>query len=642
MRTRSPILAALLAGALVACGGGSTSTTPGVTPAPIDPGAPASATEPAAPSGPTAEEARGFTAEVDRELRRLYVEQSRAEWAKQTDITPDHEAAAATASEALMSYLTTAIKASRKFDPIMDRLDPDTRRQIHLLRIAGTPAPDDPAKAAELARLTTEMDATYGKTKACDARGPTVSGGAAPAKSGGKCRDLGQLEDVLAKSRKPAELLAAWQGWHDAAGHAIKPMYEQFVPLANEGARGVGFANVGEMWRSGYDMTPDQFSAEVDRLWGQVEPLYQELHCYARRKLNKRYGDKVVPKTGPVPAHVFGNMWSQTWGYIYPELEPYKGVAQLDVSPALVKQKYDAIKMVRLAEAFFTSLGFDPLPETFWQRSMFVKPKDKEVVCHASAWDVEFENDLRIKMCIKPNHEDLATIHHELGHNYYFNKYYTLPTVYQTGANDGFHEAIGDTITLSMTPTYLNKVGLLGKVVSNDKAVINKQMDVALDKIAFLPWGLLVDQWRWDVFAGKVKPEDYNSHWWALRLRYQGIVPPVERTAADFDPGAKYHVPANVPYTRYFLSTVLQFQFHRALCQKAGQTGPLHLCSIHGSKEAGEALQAMLALGASKPWPVALEAMTGERQMDAGALLEYFAPLRTWLEEQNKGQTCGW
>jgi peptidyl-dipeptidase A len=611
---------------LVACGGGTSGSSdqhPGSQPG----------TEPGQPPGeagnqPTAEQARAFVARTDAELRRLYTGQSQAEWAKQTNITPETEAVAARAGAEVMTFVTKAIKESRTFDPILASLDPDTQRQIHLLRIAGTPAPDDPAQAAELAEVSTKMDATYGKAKACD-------------ESGKKCRDLQALEEVLAHSRKPAELLAAWKGWHDSAGGAVATMYPRFVELANAGARGVGFSDIGVMWRSGYDMAPEDFEKEAGRIWGQVEPLYKDLHCYARRRLNKKYGDKVVAKTGPIPAHLLGNMWAQEWNNIYPELEPYKNVAQLDVTPALKKQKYDAVKMTRTAEGFFTSLGLDPLPATFWERSMLTKPEGKEVVCHASAWDVTFSDDLRIKMCIRPTHEDLVTIHHELGHDYYFHYYFKLPMLYQNGANDGFHEAIGDTIALSMTPSYLKQIGLLKKVVENQKATLNQQMIVALQKVSFLPFAMLVDQWRWDVFSGKVRPEQYNQHWWELRTKYQGIAPAVSRDGA-FDPGAKYHIPGNTPYMRYFLSTVLQFQFHRALCKKAGHTGPLYECSIFGNKDAGEALRAMLALGASKPWPDALEAMTGERQMDANALIEYFAPLQAWLAEQNQGQSCGW
>jgi peptidyl-dipeptidase A len=395
------------------------------------------------------------------------------------------------------------------------------------------------------------------------------------------------------------------------------------------------------MWRSGYDMTPEAFEKETNRLFEQVKPLYQDLHCYVRGRLHKTYGDK-VPETGPMPAHLLGNMWAQDWVNIYSLVEPYPGRSSLDVSGALETQKWDAVRMAKTAEGFFTSLGLPSLPATFWERSMLTKPRDREVVCHASAWDVTFAGDVRIKMCLKPTEEDLMTIHHELGHDYYYLAYYKLPALFQSGANDGFHEAIGDTIRLSMTPAYLKQIGLVDKVVTDKQGEINAQLKMALEGVAFLPFGLLIDQWRWDVFSGKTKPADYNKAWWALRLKYQGIVPPVARTEEDFDPGAKYHIPANTPYMRYFLARILQYQFYRSMCKAAGYKGPLNACSFYGSKDAGKKLWAMLSLGASKPWPDALEVVTGTRQIDAGAILEYFAPLQAWLKEQNKGQKCGW
>jgi peptidyl-dipeptidase A len=660
---------------LAACGGSKTPAPTALPDSPADTGTTGTTTPgPAKPTVNTAAlvaEAKQFAQEADAELKRLYIEASVAEWANQTDITDEHEKAAAKANEALASGLTRLIKASRKFEAVQDRLDPDTRRQLWLLKIAGQPAPDDPAEAEELAKLATEMTSTYGKGKVCDASKP--KGGAPKQKQlddlvakinaeqdekkkakleadraklqkrfdAAYCKDLDALSKVLQRSRKPAELLAAWQGWHDNVGKAVRPLFTRYVELANAGARGVGFKDVSTMWKSGYDMPPDKFEQEVDRLWNQVKPLYTQLHCYTRRGLNKIYGDAVVPKTGPIPSHVTGNMWAQSWGYLYKELQPYPGVASIDVTPTLEK-KYTPQKMVQMAETFYTSLGMDPLPKSFWERSMFVKPKGKEVVCHASAWDVTMSNDLRIKMCINKNQEDLVTIHHELGHNYYFNYYHQLPVVYQNGANDGFHEAIGDTVALSMTPDYMKAKGLLAKVEKSDKATINQQMDVALDGIAFLPFGLLVDKWRWDVFSGKVKPDQYNKHWWDLKLKYQGVVPPVARTEAEFDPGAKYHIPGNTPYMRYFLARVLQYQFYRALCKKAGHEGPLHECSFYDNKAAGEALINMLKLGASRPWQDALAELTGQREMDATAILEYYAPLQKWLEEQNAGQQCGW
>ena len=592
--------------------------------------------------------AKPFVAAVNSELRKLVVDFLAAEWTNQTDITAEHQASAAKARELMAKGITRLIKESRKLDSVYAKLDADTQRQLLILKFVGQSAPDDPAQAEELARVAVEMTSIYGKGKVCSgakARGDDEAAATRDAASKvgeTHCKDLDALSKVLQTSRDPDELLAIWKGWHDTVGKAERALFMRYVELANAGARDVGFRDVSSRLRSNYDMPEDKFEAEVDRLWGQVLPFYTQLHCYMRRGLNKLHGDKVQPNSGPIFEHLTGNMWAQSWIYRYKELEPYKGVAPIDVTPVLEKT-YDSVRMVKMAEAFYTSIGMQPLPETFWQRSMFDKPKGKDALCHASAWDLTFNNDLRIKMCIIKNQEDLITIHHELGHNYYFNNYYTLPVLYQRGANDGFHEAIGDTITLSMTPEYLARMGLLTQVEKSDKATINEQMAVALERIAFLPFGLLVDKWRWDVFAGRVTPADYNKHWWDLKLKYQGIVPPVGRTEADlFDPGAKNHIVTNTPYMRYFLAHVLQFQFHRALCKKAGISGPLHECSIYGNKDAGEAFRKMLAMGASKPWQDALFSLTGQREMDASAILEYFAPLQNWLEEQNKGERCGW
>lgn len=582
----------------------------------------------AVPKPKTAADAQSFIARVNTDLKELWTEWSRAEWIKSTYITDDSELIAARANERQLAYAGQAIKEAASFNGV--EVDPVVRRQLDLLRRSQTmPAPSDAAKRKELTEIAAKMEGLYGKGEFCgdDRKGP--------------CRDLGQLSKVIAESRDYEATLEAWRGWRTVSP-PMRPMYERFVELTNEGAREIGFANLAELWKSNYDMAPDAFEAETDRLWSQVKPLYDQLHCEVRAKLSKHYGAEKVPPEGLIPAHLLGNMWAQEWANIYPLVEPYKGQGSIDVTKALVKAKYDPIKMVKTAEGFFTSLGLDPLPQTFWERSMFVQPKDRKVVCHASAWDVTFSNDLRLKMCIKIDAEDLITVHHELGHHYYFMYYHTLPVLFQNGANDGFHEAIGDAVALSITPGYLKKIGVLGDVPKNEKNLVNLQMQDALEKIAFLPFGKLIDQWRWDVFSGKTAPADYNKAWWALREKYQGIKAPVERTEAEFDPGAKYHVPANVPYTRYFLARVLQFQFHKAMCQAAGHTGPLHECSVYGNRAAGEKLEAMLRLGQSKPWPEALEAMTGSKAMDAGPLVEYFQPLMKYLEAQNQGRKCGW
>ncbi|RME22521.1 MAG: peptidase M2 family protein, partial [Deltaproteobacteria bacterium] len=486
-------------------------------------------------------------------------------------------------------------------------------------------SPADSAKRAELARLLTSMDARYGKAKVCGVRGEKG------------CLTLEQASAILATSRDYEKLLDVWKRWRDNFP-ASRAEYARFVELANEGARELGFSDLSEVWNGRYDMTPVEFEAEVDRLWKQVEPLYRQLHCYVRARLAERYGADKVPEGKPIPAHLLGNMWAQEWGNLFDLVAPLPGVSA-DLDEIIEQAGLDAVGMVKIAERFFTSLGMEPLPATFWKRSMFVRPRDREVVCHASAWDIDQYTDVRIKMCINPTEQDLVTIHHELGHVYYYLAYRNQDVLFRGGANDGFHEALGDLMALSVTPEYLERIGL----VQDAKTIeLNFLMKRALDKVAFLPWGLLVDKWRWGVFRGEIPPARYNEAWWQLRRTLQGIDAPVTRTAMDFDPGAKYHIPSNTPYMRYFLADILQFQFHRALCRAAGHTGPLYACSIYENKKVGERLRRMMAMGASRPWQDALEALTGERRMDASAIIEYFEPLVKWLEKRNAGRKCGW
>jgi peptidyl-dipeptidase A len=566
-----------------------------------------------------------FVRQVDEKLLALYRAAETAHWQHETDITDEHEAAAAAADEQTMAFLTKAITHAAT---LPEATDPAVARQIHLLKVAGTlPAPSDPAKRTELASIAANLSSTYGKGKWCRAEG--------------ECMDIGEISELLATSKDPAAMQAAWEGWHTISV-PMREEYTRFVALANEGAKEIGFSNTGELWRSGYDMPPAQIEAEVDRLWGQLGPLYDALQCHVRAELSEHYGPEVVPPTGPLPAHMLGNLWAQDWSAVYPIVEPNPGQPSLDVNKSLKEQSWDAQKMTKTAEAFFVSLGLDPLPATFWERSMFVQPEGREVVCHASAWDPSWSDDLRIKMCIEPTKEDLVTLHHELGHLYYYHYYLDQPTLFRNGANDGFHEAIGDTIALSITPSYLKQMGLLSEASEAPEAVVNAQMQVALERLAFLPFGLVVDKWRWEVFDGRITPAEYNAGWWRLRQQYQGVAPVATRGEEFFDAGAKYHVPANTPYLRYFLAHVLEFQLHRSLCQTAGHQGPLHSCSIYGSKEAGEKLRSLLEVGASKPWPDALEAATGQRELDASAMVEYFQPLMSYLQEKNKTRTCGW
>jgi peptidyl-dipeptidase A len=575
------------------------------------------------------EQARLFLDDAEARLFELGVKASRASWVQANFITEDTEQIAADANQAANALSVELAKKAQGFDGAT--LPPVMARKMKLLKLAaGFPAPGNLAEQKELAQVAASLDGDFGKGKWC------------PDRTSGKCLDVTAIAKLMAESRDEEELKRAWIGWH-SVGAPMRQRYARLAELGNKGSRELSFADAGALWRSNYDMAPDAFAAEVDRLWEQLRPLYLSLHAYVRGQLAKKYGNGVVPAKSPIAAHLLGNIWAQEWNNIYPLMDSPKPEQSYDLTKILQDRKTDARGMARYGEGFFTSLGFAPLPKTFWERSLFTKPADRDVVCHASAWDVDSKDDLRIKMCIQITQEDFVTIHHELGHNFYQRAYNTQPPLFQGSANDGFHEAVGDTIALSVTPEYLKKIAFI-EMVPPASGDIDYLLQQALAKVAFLPFGLVIDKWRWEVFSGQVKPEQYNQAWWELRLKYQGVAPPVARSESDFDPGAKYHVPGNVPYMRYFLARILQFQFQRALCREAGYSGPLHRCSIYGNKVAGRRLNEMLALGASKPWQEALETLTGEKQMDATALADYFAPLKVWLDDQNQknGYAVGW
>ncbi|MBX7481041.1 M2 family metallopeptidase [Qipengyuania qiaonensis] len=578
----------------------------------------------------TAQGAADWVAMVEKEMADFGVEYARVSWINSTYIIDDTDALAAKygaeATEMSVRYANEAAKYAQ-----VQGLDPEVARKLDILRNGIVmPAPVRVGAATELNEIATSLNSQYGKGKGT-LNGKEISGSDIEA-------EMGNLE------RTPAELAEMWASWHDSVGAPMRDDYLRMTGIANEGAKELGFADLGAMWRSNYDMDPDQFAAETERMWQEVKPLYMALHTYVRSKLNEKYGDEVQPATGPIRADLLGNMWAQEWGNIYPLVAPAgAGDIGYDLTELITQKGLDEIQMVRTGEQFFSSLGFAPLPGTFWDRSQFVKPQDREVVCHASAWDVDNVDDLRIKMCIKKNADDFVTIHHELGHNYYQRAYNKQDFLYLNGANDGFHEAIGDMVALSITPEYLVQIDMLdeSQVPGADKD-IGLLLRQAMDKVAFLPFGLMVDRYRWGLFDGSIPAEQLNKGWNDLRLEYQGITPPVERDETKFDAGAKYHVPGNVPYTRYFLARILQFQFFKAACDQAGWEGPLHRCSFYGNEEVGKNLNAMLEMGASRPWPDALEAFTGERQMSGKAMVEYFAPLKAWLDEQNAGKTEGW
>lgn len=575
---------------------------------------------------PPAETAEAFVARINAELADRRRELEAAAWVQMTYITEDTTLLLSKARERHAAWHRNAVRQARRYDG--QALAPNTRRALDLLKLGTSlPAPDDPDKRRQLTQIVTEMTGMYGRGKHCRSESDCLSGP--------------ELEALMQTSRDYDELLDAWQGWRTIA-RPMRDMYARYVELTNEGARELGYADLGEMWRARYDMRPEALEAEASRLWEQVKPLYEQLHCHVRARLGEFYGTDRVPPDQPIPAHLLGNMWAQSWDFLYDIVAPYPGAADFDVDATLRAKAYSPEALTRSAEDFYVSLGMHRLPETFWERSMFTKPRDREVVCHAQAWGLDGGNDLRIKMCIKQTYDELKVIYHELGHNYYLSAYKGQPPLFQASAHPGFHEAIGDTVTLSMTPDYLAEVGLIESADENLEADINRQMQMALREIALLPWTKLVDEWRWQVFSGQVTPGEYNRAWWALREQYQGVKPPVERSEADFDPGAKFHIAGNVSYTRYFLARILQFQLQRSLCRIAGAEGELRACSLYGNRDAGERLWALLEQGASQPWQDTLEAFDGTRAMDASALIDYFAPLMRYLQDQNASRRCGW
>ncbi|MEH6697693.1 MAG: M2 family metallopeptidase [Brevundimonas sp.] len=631
--TLTVAIGALVAGA-AGCAGlsnvmsGNDGAAPQLANSPVRPGAtpPALSETNLTGQAPTAAEATAFVADAEKQLAEASEYAGRVAWVRATNITYDTMWLEAKANA---EYTELSVKLANEAARFNDVEVPfDVRRKLNILTQGIVlPAPNKPGAATELAEITTRLDSTYATGK-FEYKGEMIT--------------LDEASRMLAESRDPAETKALYEGWR-----TISPVmaddYTRMVDIANEGARELGFDDVGAMWRSGYDMEPDAFAAETDRLWSQVQPFYENLHCYVRTRLFETYGADVQPDSGPIRADLLGNMWSQQWGNIYDVVAPKTGgTSSYDMTELLVDAGYDAEKMVRTGEGFYTSLGLAPLPDTFWERSQITRPEGREVVCHASAWDLDNLEDVRIKMCTQVNADDFYTVHHELGHNVYQRAYKDQPFLFKNGANDGFHEAIGDFVGLSaLTPTYLNQIGLLEEVPGADED-IPFLLKMALDKIAFLPFGLMVDRWRWDVFSGETSPEEYNEAWSANMLKYQGLVPPGDRPDNAFDPGAKYHIPGNTPYTRYFLAHIYQFQFHRAACEQIGWTGPLHRCSIYGNEAVGERFNAMMEMGQSRPWPEAMYAFTGQRTGDASAIADYFAPLNTWLTEQNEGKDCGW
>tara|TARA_B100000214_G_scaffold375507_1_gene362234 strand:- start:33 stop:1847 length:1815 start_codon:yes stop_codon:yes gene_type:complete len=571
-----------------------------------------------------------FLNEVEMQNLELGPVISSASWISSNFITYDSQKVIADYGT---RYTLDALEKARRassFDEL--EVSDEKRRMLNILKTSFVmPPPLDDELAAELSKITTSLEAMYGGGEHCF--------------EDGNCYDLEAFEAIIDNSRNPEELLRAWSGWHEIS-KPMKPMYLRMVEIGNQGANDLGYQNLSDLWFSKYDMPSDEFLMETDRVWEEVKPLYEALHCHVRAKLNEHYGDEIVSNSNPLPVHMLGNMWGQSWSNIYDLVYPKQDeISTVNLTKIIEERNLSEIDMVEYAEDFFISIGFEALPETFWERSLFVKPVDRSVVCHASAWNLDpANNDLRIKMCIEKNEEDFITIHHELGHIFYYQAYNHLPTLFQGGANDGFHEAFGDLLTLSITPEYLKKIDFINQEEADlaEEDFIGLLMKQALEGVVIIPWALMLDKWRAGIFKGDITEDNLNESWWEMRKNYQGIVPPSERSEAYFDAGAKYHIPGNTPYTRYYLARIMQYQFHEALCKESGFEGYLHECSVYGNKDAGEKIISTMAIGQSLPWQDAFEKITGSRELSGESILSYYAPLKTWLDEQNQNRTCGW
>jgi len=575
-------------------------------------------------AAPTAADAAAFVARAEADLAADSDFQSRAGWVQATYINSDTNWIVAKVGADSTDRAVRYAKEAAGFDGV--KVDEVTARKLYLLKQAVVlPASSRPGASRELADIAARLDTDYATAKLT---------------YNGRTLTLDDMEDLLRTSRDPNETRALWEGWRAVSAPQMTADYKRLVELANEGARELGYPDTGALWRSWYDMPPEAFAAKTDAVWNQVKPLYSKLECYVRERLNQKYGPAIQPATGPIRADLVGNMWTQHWGNIYDLVAPKNASMGYDLTATLVAHGYDAAKIVHTADQWYTSIGLAPEPASFWERSMITRPRDREVVCHASAWDIDGKDDLRVKACFTVTADDFFTAHHELGHNMYQRAYQNQPFLFRNGANDGFHEAIGDFAGMNaLTPGYLKQLGLIEQV-PGPEADIPYLLRLALDQIPFLPFALIVDKWRWGVFSGQISPEHYNEAWWDLVGRYQHVMPPGPRPPNAFDPGAKYHVADNTPYARYFLADIYEFQFYRTACRLAGWQGPLNRCSVYRNKEVGAKLQAMLALGQSRPWPEALAAFGGERDIDASAINDYFAPLSAWLDKQNKGNAC--
>lgn len=582
--------------------------------------------------------AEDFVSEMDRELRLWRRDLASRQWQLDTNVTADSKVKLDELRGQFLAWRARRVKVAAKFNLAMT--PSHVSRQVQQFLVSG--APNDPAVGKRMAVLQTRMLSSY--TFASSRRFSSVTSSV-----------CGEAGDVMSRSRDPEVLRDAWISWRDDVSREgqMREDYREFVQLANTGARDNGYSDYGHFWRqSQFFQTPD-IDRQVASLWRETRPLYVQLHAYIRRKLRQQYGSDVIGESGTIPAHLLGDMWAQDWSNIFDLADPFPTSATPEVTTSGDDVISDVTERLQAAEAYFLQVGLRPLPHDFWNTSMLVKPQDRLVNCHAQAFDMYRPGQFRVKMCACASESSLRRFYHELGHVQYAMAYTDQPTIFREPANAALAETVGDVIQIAAAnEAWLDEEGRSHEcdipthadVTTRQEHDIRHLLRQALRTVAFLPFGLLVDRWRYDVMAGYVTPRQYNAHWWHLRHKYQGVKPPVPRSERDFDAGSKYHIPAHRPYLGYFVSTSLQFQVLESLCRGIDHKGPLHTCRLSTSRKATWPLRNLMSAGSSQPWQDLLQDFTGSRTVSARALVNYFRPLQRWLEADNRkhGERTGW
>ncbi|XP_025976569.2 angiotensin-converting enzyme 2 [Dromaius novaehollandiae] len=585
------------------------------------------------------EQAQIFLTEFNIKAEDISYESSLASWNYNTNITEETSMKMNEADAKWSAFYDEASRNASNF-PLANITDDLIRLQIQSLQDRGSSVLSS-EKYTRLSTVLNTMSTIYSTGTVCKPSDPF------------NCLVLEPgLDAIMADSTDYHERLWAWEGWRADVGRLMRPLYEEYVDLKNEAAKLNGYSDYGDYWRANYEAdypeaykySRDQLIEDVEKTFEQIKPLYEQLHAYVRHRLEQFYGPELISSTGCIPAHLLGDMWGRFWTNLYALTVPYPAKPNIDVTSAMVENNWDVLKIFKTAEAFFASVGLYNMTEGFWNNSMLTEPTDnRKVVCHPTAWDMGKE-DYRIKMCTKVTMDDFLTAHHEMGHIEYDMAYSHLPYLLRSGANEGFHEAVGEIMSLSAaTPQHLKSLGLLEPTFQEDaETEINFLLKQALTIVGTMPFTYMLEKWRWMMFNGKITKQEWMKRWWEMKREIVGVVEPVLHDETYCDPAALFHVANDYSFIRYYTRTIYQFQFQEALCKAAEHTGPLHTCDITNSTAAGQNLRQMLELGRSKPWTQALESITGEKYMNATPLLNYFEPLFNWLQKNNSGRSVGW